>query len=168
MPSNELIVSPLEYLFVYTWTFKKEKENLSKIWLSGWRLKCGISHFSCSVGCIQARAPSGSSLSDVIGPRFWFKSPPGGKPNIRLLLLGPDVGYSFRPHSSSSVGHGDAELKQPGTASSERSFRLFSNTWKEIRFYQISDGTLCRRSTHNHCYSVGHTPSAVCHLNRHL
>lgn len=127
-----------------------------------------ITHFNCSVGCIQARAPSGSSLSDVIGPRFWFKSPPGGKPNIRLLLLGPDDGYSFRPHSSSSVGHGDAELKQPGTASSERSFRLFSNTWKEMRFYQIFDGTLRRRSTHNHSYSVGHTPSSVCHFESSL
>lgn len=86
------------------------------------------SHFIWSVGCIHARAPNGSSLSDVIGPRFWFKSPPGGRLNIRLLLRGPDDGYNFRPHSNSSVGHGDAELKQPGTGSSERSFRLLLNT----------------------------------------
>ncbi|XP_052563052.1 uncharacterized protein LOC128092715 [Culex pipiens pallens] len=40
---------------------------------------------------------------------------------------GTDDGYSFRPHSSSSVGQGDAELK-PGTVSSERSFSPLSYT----------------------------------------
>lgn len=67
----------------------------------------------------------------MIGPRFWFKSPLGGKLNIRLLLRGPDGGYNFRGHSNSNGGHGDAELKQPGTASSERSFRPLSTTWSQ-------------------------------------
>lgn len=82
----------------------------------------------CCVG-IHVLVPSGSSLSDVIGPRFWFKSLPGGKLNI--TLRGPDDGYNFRPHSKSSVGHGDAELKQPGTGSSERSFKPLSTTWSQ-------------------------------------
>ncbi|EDS33632.1 conserved hypothetical protein [Culex quinquefasciatus] len=79
--------------------------------------------------CIQARAPSGSSLSEVIGPRGWFMSAPvGGRPNIMPPApRGTDDGYSFRPHSSSSVGQGDAELK-PGTVSSERSFSPLSYT----------------------------------------
>jgi len=37
-----------------------------------------------------------------------------------LVPRDPVVGYNLRPHSSSSVGHGEAELK-PGTGSSERS-----------------------------------------------
>lgn len=91
-----------------------------------------LTYLICCVGCIHALVvPSGSSLSDVIGPRFWFKSPLGGKLNIRLLLRGPDGGYNFRGHSNSNGGHGDAELKQPGTASSERSFRPLSTTWSQ-------------------------------------
>lgn len=81
--------------------------------------------------------PSGSSLSDVIGPRFWFKSLPGGNVNIKLLDRGPDDGYNFRPHSNSSVGHGDAELKQPGTGSSERSFKPLSTTWSQKKMVTI-------------------------------
>uniref|UniRef100_A0A182MXY5 Uncharacterized protein n=1 Tax=Anopheles dirus TaxID=7168 RepID=A0A182MXY5_9DIPT len=77
----------------------------------------------------EARAPSGSSFSDVIGPRGWFMSAPvGGRPNIMPPApRGTDDGYSFRPHSSSSVGQGEAELK-PGTVSSERSFKPLSYT----------------------------------------
>lgn len=52
----------------------------------------------------------------------------GGNPNIMPPApRGTDDGYSLRPHSSSSVGQGDAELK-PGTVSSERSFSPLSYT----------------------------------------
>lgn len=95
------------------------------------RLKLTNTHLICCVGCIHDRVPSGSSFNDVIPPRFWLRSLPGGKPNIKLLLRGPDDGYNFRPHSSSRVGHGDAELKQPGTGSSERSFKPLSKTWSQ-------------------------------------
>lgn len=82
-------------------------------------------YFVWSVCCIHARAPRGSSFNDVTGPRGWFKSPLGGNPNINPLPpREPLVGYNLRPHSSSSVGHGEAELK-PGTGSSERSVKLF-------------------------------------------
>jgi len=50
----------------------------------------------------------------------------GGRLNMSPPAdLGPAEGYSLRPHSmpSSSVGHGEAELK-PGTGSSERSLKL--------------------------------------------
>lgn len=72
-----------------------------------------------SMGCIHALAPSGSSFSDVSGPRGWFRSPlPGGSPNIRPLLRDPGVGYNLRPHSNSKPGHGEAEVK-PDTGSSD-------------------------------------------------
>lgn len=82
-------------------------------------------------GGIHAREPTGSSLSEEIGPRGWFKSPPpdDGRPNIKPPLRGPVcVGYNFRPHSNSSVGHGDAELK-PGTVSSDRRLIKFNNNF---------------------------------------
>lgn len=51
----------------------------------------------------------------------------GGKPNIRPPVpRGPVDGYNFRPHSNSSVGHGEAELK-PGAASSDLSFIFYVN-----------------------------------------
>lgn len=53
-----------------------------------------FTHFDWSIGCIHALAPNGSSFKEVIGPLGWFKSPPlpGGRPNIRAPLLGPDDG----------------------------------------------------------------------------
>lgn len=122
----------------------------------------GKTYFVWSAGCIHALAPNGSSFSDVMGPRGWFRSPPdGGRPNIKLLLRGPDEGYNFRPHSSSSVGHGEAELKQPGTGSSERSFRpeinLFAN--KNFchtfgRYFAYHFDVSCKLSPHSLKMSV--------------
>jgi len=89
-----------------------------------------------TTGCMAHRLPSGSSFSEVIGPRGWFMSTAavGGRPNIRPPAdRGPEtaLGYSFRPHSmpSSRVGQGEAELK-PGTGSSERSLKpSVANGW---------------------------------------
>lgn len=95
--------------------------------------------------CIQALAPSGSSLRLVIGPRGWLRSP-GGIPNMRLLPRVPLVGYNFRPHSrpfNSNVGHGDAELK-PGIGSSERSLKRILKPfyWILNKFYFLLFGNL--------------------------
>uniref|UniRef100_T1H038 Uncharacterized protein n=1 Tax=Megaselia scalaris TaxID=36166 RepID=T1H038_MEGSC len=52
----------------------------------------------------------------------WLRSAVAcGRPNINPLVdRDAAVGYSFLPQSSSSVGHGDAELK-PGTELSNTS-----------------------------------------------
>lgn len=97
-------------------------------------------YFDWSTGCIQARAPSGSSLRVVTGPRGWLRSlPVGGKPNIKPLApRGPVEGYNLRPHSNSRVGQGDAELK-PGAASSDLSLNfLFAPTEENwINFFLV-------------------------------
>lgn len=60
-------------------------------------------------------------MSDVTGPRGWFRSPLPGRPNISPdVPRGAAEGYNFLPHSNSSVGHGEAELK-PGIGSSDLS-----------------------------------------------
>uniref|UniRef100_A0A182MF61 Uncharacterized protein n=1 Tax=Anopheles culicifacies TaxID=139723 RepID=A0A182MF61_9DIPT len=57
-----------------------------------------------------------------------MSAPVGGRPNIMPPApRGTEDGYSLRPHSNSSVGQGEAELK-PGTVSSERSFKPLSYT----------------------------------------
>lgn len=86
------------------------------------KLSFHSAYFVWSGGCIQARALSGSSfMSDVTGPLGWFKSPLPGRPNISPEVpLGAAEGYNLRPHSNSSVGHGEAELK-PGIGSSDLS-----------------------------------------------
>lgn len=95
-------------------------------------------YFDWSTGCIHARAPSGSSLRDVTGPRGWLRSPPvGGRPNIKPLVpRGPADGYSFRPHSNSRVGQGEAELK-PGAASSDLSFIFINSTFNKNLLFAL-------------------------------
>ena len=101
--------------------FTRNKQTHIHIWKRTSFKWC--TYFVWSAGCIQALAPSGSSFKEVTGPLGWFMSAPvGGRPNISPPPLGPEVGYSLRPHSNSSVGHGEAELK-PGTDSSERSLK---------------------------------------------
>jgi hypothetical protein len=87
--------------------------------------------------CIHARAVNGSSFKLVTGPRGWFKSLPGGIPNIKPLLRVPLVGYNFRLHSSSNVGHGDAELK-PGTDSSDLSVNTIFETLRKVKNFFLS------------------------------
>lgn len=88
-----VFVSFLFFFFIFVCYFKyfvafSETKIFSMFHSQVWN----ETYLICCVGCIHDRVPSGSSLSDVIGPRFWFRSLPGGKLNIRLLLRAPDDG----------------------------------------------------------------------------